>query len=66
MNGASCESVQLFDIYEGAQIGEGKKSVSFRMMLRSSESTITVEQADKAVSKVLRAMEEKFGITIRS
>ena len=64
--GKLCESVQLFDIYEGAQIGEGKKSVSFRMMLRSSESTITVEQADKAVSKVLRAMEEKFGITIRS
>lgn len=64
--GKLCESVELFDIYEGSQIGEGKKSVSFRIMLRSGESTITVEQADKTVAKVLRAMEQEFGITIRS
>ncbi len=64
--GKLCESVQLFDIYEGVQIGEGKKSVSFRIMLRSSESTITVEQADKAVSKVLKAIETEYGIVLRS
>ncbi len=64
--GKLCEGVELFDIYEGVQIGEGKKSVSFRVTLRSAESTITVEQADKTVARILRSMQEKFGITIRS
>ncbi len=64
--GKLCESVELFDIYEGVQVGEGKKSVSFRIMLRSAESTITVEQADKSVAKVLKAMENEFGIVLRS
>lgn len=64
--GKLCESVELFDIYEGAQVGEGKKSVTFRVLLRSADSTITVEQADKAVAKILGAMKNTFGITLRS
>ena len=59
------EDVRLFDIYRGEQVGEGKKSVSFRVSLRQSDRTITDEEADKAVAKLLRAIEEKLGIKIR-
>ena len=59
------EDVRLFDIYRGEQVGEGKKSVSFRISLRQPDRTITDEEADKAVAKLLRAIEEKLGIKVR-
>ena len=59
------EDVQFFDIYRGAQIGEGKKSVSFSVSLRSADHTLTVEEADKAAAKILRGVERILGITIR-
>lgn len=59
------EDVKLIDIYRGVQIGEGNKSVTFRIVLRAGDHTLTVEEADKAAKKILDAMENKLGITIR-
>ena len=59
------EDVKLFDIYRGEQVGEGKKSVSFRVSLRLSDRTITDEEADKAVAKLLRSIETALGIKVR-
>ena len=59
------ENVKLLDIYRGAQVGEGKKSVTFRIVLRSADHTLTVDEADKAAKKILDAMERELGITIR-
>ena len=59
------EDVKLLDIYRGAQVGEGKKSVTFRIVLRSADHTLTVDEADKAAKKILAAMERELGITIR-
>ena len=59
------EDIQFFDVYRGAQIGEGKKSVSFSVSLRSADHTLTVEEADKAAAKILRGVERILGITIR-
>ncbi|MBQ7170863.1 MAG: phenylalanine--tRNA ligase subunit beta [Clostridia bacterium] len=57
--------VRLFDVYRGAQLGENKKSVSFRVWLRAADRTITDEEADKAVSKLLSYLEKTLGITLR-
>lgn len=59
------ESVQLFDVYQGKQIEDGKKSVSYSITLRSYTQTLTDEQADNAISKTLKCL-EKIGVTIRS
>ena len=59
------EDVKLIDIYRGVQVGEGKKSVTFRIVLRSADHTLTVEEADKAAKKILAGMERELGITIR-
>ena len=64
-NSKLIESINLFDIYRGEQIGEGKKSVSFSVSFRSPDHTLTVEEADKASKKILGAIEHKLGITIR-
>ena len=63
--GKLVEDVKLFDIYRGAQLGEGKKSVSFRVTLRAIDRTLTVEEADKVSGKILSSLEHQLGLTLR-
>lgn len=64
-SGKVLESVELFDVYEGAQVGSGMKSVAFSLKLRSAERTLTDEDADTAVKKAVKALEE-IGAKLRS
>ena len=52
------EKVTLFDVYQGEQIEKGKKSVSYSISMRSHDGTLTDEQADKAMERVLKALKE--------
>ena len=54
--GAILEKVTLFDVYKGEQIEKGKKSVAYSISMRSHEGTLTDEQADKAMEKVLKEL----------
>jgi phenylalanyl-tRNA synthetase beta chain len=63
--GKLTENVELFDIYRGPQVGEGKKSVSMRVTLRASDRTLTVEEVEKVSAKILRSLENDLGITLR-
>lgn len=56
---------KLFDVYRGVQLGAGKKSVSYRIWLRAADRTITDEEADKAVEKLLAHLQATLGIRIR-
>lgn len=63
--GKTLESIKLFDVYKGKQVEEGKKSVSYSIVMRSHEGTLTDEQADSAVKRVLKALSE-LGAELRS
>jgi phenylalanyl-tRNA synthetase beta chain len=63
--GKNLESIELFDVYEGAQVGLGMKSVAFSLSLRSPERTLTDEDADSAVKKAVKALAE-IGVQLRS
>jgi len=56
--GKLLEKVTLFDVYKGKQIEEGKKSISYSISMRSHEGTLTDEQADSVMKKVLKALKE--------
>ncbi len=56
--GKLLEQVTLFDVYKGDQIASGMKSVSFSLRLRSHEGTLTDEQADATMKRVLKALAE--------
>ncbi|MBE6728909.1 MAG: phenylalanine--tRNA ligase subunit beta [Ruminococcaceae bacterium] len=62
--GKLCENVTLFDVYEGNQIPEGKKSVAFSVTLRSKEATLTDEQIDSVSKKIIKKL-EAMGATLR-
>lgn len=56
--GKYLESVKLFDVYQGKQIPEGKKSVAYSFSLRSSERTLTDEEIQSSVNKILKALKD--------
>ncbi len=58
------ENITLFDVYRSEQLGDGKKSLAFKITLRSHQKTLTAEEADRAVAKILHALEE-HGVTLR-
>ncbi len=63
--GALLEKIQLFDVYQGAQIEAGKKSVAFSITLRSADSTLKDEQTTAVMKKVMNEL-EKEGAVLRS
>ncbi len=63
--GKLCEGVALFDLYRGTNIGEGNKSLAFRVTFRAPDRTLTVEEADKVAAKIIKDLEFKLGIKLR-
>lgn len=63
--GDICESVEIFDIYRSKQLGENLKSVAFKFRLTSYEKTLTDEETNAIVAKILRELEIKCGAKLR-
>ncbi len=59
------ESIELFDVYAGEQIGKGKKSVAFNLIFRAEDRTLTDDECNNAVKKAIAAA-EKLGAELRS
>jgi phenylalanyl-tRNA synthetase beta chain len=53
------EQVTLFDTYTGEQIPDGKKSLSYKLIFRKKDSTLTDDETDKAVANILNALKQK-------
>ena len=58
------EAVRLFDMYKGEQVPAGMKSLSYKLILRKKDATLTDDEADAVVAKVLKALED-IGVTLR-
>ena len=54
-------SATVFDEYRGPQVGEGKKSLALRIVLQSDEKTLTDEDADAALARIVATLRERFG-----
>jgi len=63
--GSLLESIELFDVYRGAQVGIGKKSVAFSLLFRASDRTLTEPEIAKAMEKVQKSCSEQYGAIIR-
>ncbi len=59
------ESCTLFDCYEGLQVGPGKKSLAYALAFRANDRTLTDEDVDKAMRKILNGLETEFGASLR-
>jgi phenylalanyl-tRNA synthetase beta chain len=60
------KSVKVFDVYEGANIPEDKKSIALNVVVQSLEKTLTEDDLDKINQLIISAVESKTSAKIRS
>lgn len=63
--GKYLKGCDLFDVYTGHHIAEGKKSVAFSLTMRSDDQTLTDDHAEETIKAVLAALEKEFGAVMR-
>lgn len=59
------KNVNLFDVYEGKNLPEGKKSYAVSFTLQDENKTLTDKQIDKIMSKLQSSFESKLGAELR-
>ena len=57
--------VNLFDVYRSDALGEAKKSMAYKIMFMSEDKTLTGEEINSAVNKVLKSLEFRYGAKLR-
>ncbi|MBB2936361.1 phenylalanyl-tRNA synthetase beta chain [Amycolatopsis bartoniae] len=63
--GELLEDVTLFDAYTGDQVGEGKRSLAYKLRFRAPDRTLTVEEATKARDAAVAEAASRFGAVLR-
>lgn len=63
--GSLLKSVNLFDVYQGDKIAEGKQSYGLSFILQEEEKTLTDEDADKVMQKLMHNFEKSLGASVR-
>ena len=63
--GANLESIELFDVFTGEQVGEGKKSLAYAVVFRSPSKTLSAEDSD-AIRKAIVAEAAEIGAQLRA
>ena len=59
------KKVELFDIYQGSKLPEGKKSYALSFILQSDESTLKDKQIENTMQKLQKAFQDKLGAELR-
>lgn len=59
------ENVSLFDVYKGAQVESGKKSVALNISFRSFDHTLKDEEVQSVVNEIISTLDNKFGAKLR-
>jgi phenylalanyl-tRNA synthetase beta chain len=58
------QSINLFDVYQGDKITEGKKSYAISFILQDMERTLTDKEIDAVIENLARAFEQRAGARI--
>jgi phenylalanyl-tRNA synthetase beta chain len=57
--------VEVFDLYEGEELPEGYRSVAHRLRFQSSDRTLTDDEVERAMGRILRKLKEELGVEAR-
>ncbi len=63
--GELLEDIALFDVYEGAQAGEGRKSLTYALRFRATDRTLTEDEASAARDAAVAAAADAVGAVLR-
>ncbi|HLM35209.1 MAG TPA: phenylalanine--tRNA ligase subunit beta [Gaiellaceae bacterium] len=59
--GTELREIRVFDVYRGAQVGQGRKSVAFSVSYQSPERTLTDDDASRLRARIVDALRARFG-----
>ncbi|GAB3803897.1 phenylalanine--tRNA ligase subunit beta [Virgibacillus kimchii] len=60
------KEVQIFDVYEGDHIADGKKSIAYSLLYQHSEKTLKDEEVEASFNKIIDTVNEKYQAQVRS
>lgn len=60
------KEVALFDVYRGKNLGENKKSLAFLVVMQDTQKTLTDQESDDTMAKLLNVVESNFGAVLRN
>lgn len=60
------ESVRLFDVYEGGEVGRGRRSLAWAFRFRADDRTLKDQDVEAEIKAVSEALEERFDARIRT
>jgi phenylalanyl-tRNA synthetase beta chain len=64
--GELLEAIRLFDVYAGAQVGEGRKSMAYALRLRAGDRTLTVEEVNAVRDAAVAEAASRVGAALRA
>ncbi len=62
---AGVRGIELFDVFQGKGLPEGKKSLAFRVVMQDTERTLADGEVDAAMARLVEAAGKEFGATLR-
>jgi phenylalanyl-tRNA synthetase beta chain len=65
-SGQLLKNIHVFDLFEGKSIGDGKKSIAFRLKFIDESKTLTIRDVDSIISRIVKRLEKSFEATLRS
>ncbi len=63
--GNTMTEIRIFDLYEGKGVPDGKVSLGIRFTLQDASRTLTQEDSEKAFGAIIKAMDRRFGASLR-
>jgi phenylalanyl-tRNA synthetase beta chain len=63
--GKILEELKLFDVYKGKQVAEGMKSVAYSITFRGEDRTLTDEDVNKTMHKILEGLKTQLDAQLR-
>jgi phenylalanyl-tRNA synthetase beta chain len=65
LNEPLLESIEIFDIFKSDQIGEGKKSIGYRLTYRAADRSLTDEEINRVHTQLIGKVTARFGVSLR-
>jgi phenylalanyl-tRNA synthetase beta chain len=59
------ESLSIFDVYEGENIPDGTRSIAWRLRFRSADRTLTDEEVEAAMERIMSSLRERHDVALR-
>jgi phenylalanyl-tRNA synthetase beta chain len=64
--GSSLKRIDLFDVFTDKKLGDKNRSMTFSLEMSATDRTLTDEEVNKVIDKIIKNLENKLGVTLRA